>query len=40
MLANKKALNAYSVSIDAQVESASPHRLIVLLFDGIIQARS
>lgn len=38
MLANKKALNAYSTSIDAQVESASPHRLIVLLFDGAIKA--
>jgi len=35
----RKALNSYSQSsLDVVVESASPHRLICLLFDGAIQA--
>lgn len=39
MLANKRALSAYgSESLDHQVESASPHRLVVMLFDGAIKA--
>lgn len=36
---NKRALNAYgSVSLDHQVETASPHRLVVMLFDGAIKS--
>lgn len=39
MITNKKALNAYgSASLDHQVESASPHRLVVMLFDGAIKS--
>jgi flagellar protein FliS len=39
MITNKKAMNAYgSASLDHQVESASPHRLVVMLFDGAIKA--
>jgi flagellar protein FliS len=38
---HKKALNAYGRnSLDTAVESASPHRLIVMLFDGAIKAVS
>ena len=36
---NRKALSAYNASsLDDQVSSASPHRLIVMLFDGAIKA--
>ncbi|QZA79199.1 flagellar export chaperone FliS [Deefgea tanakiae] len=39
MLAKKKALQAYGVaSIDDQVASASPHRLVVMLFEGAIKS--
>lgn len=39
MITNKKALNAYgSASLDHQVETASPHRLVVMLFDGAIKS--
>jgi flagellar secretion chaperone FliS len=39
MSAVKKALSAYGqTSLDAVVESASPHQLIVLLFEGAIKA--
>ncbi|WP_288842453.1 flagellar export chaperone FliS [uncultured Deefgea sp.] len=39
MNANKKALSAYNASsLDDQVSSASPHRLIVMLFDGAIKS--
>lgn len=35
----KAALNAYGKqSLEAQVESASPHRLILMLFDGAIKS--
>jgi flagellar secretion chaperone FliS len=38
---HKKALNAYGRnSLDTAVESASPHRLIVMLYDGAIKAVS
>lgn len=36
---NKHALKAYGQkSLELEVESASPHKLILLLFDGAIQA--
>lgn len=36
---NKQALKAYGQkSLELEVESASPHKLILLLFDGAIQA--
>lgn len=36
---NKKALQAYgAASIDDQVAMASPHRLVVMLFDGAIKS--
>jgi flagellar protein FliS len=36
---NKKALKAYgAASIDDQVATASPHRLVVMLFDGAIKS--
>jgi flagellar protein FliS len=39
MSAVKKALSAYGqTSLDTVVESASPHQLIVLLFEGAIKA--
>ena len=39
MMINKKALNAYgSTSLEHQVESASSHRLVVMLFDGAIKS--
>ncbi|QLG87400.1 flagellar export chaperone FliS [Chitinibacter bivalviorum] len=39
MNANRKALNAYgSASLEHQLESASPHRLVVMLFDGVIKS--
>ena len=39
MNTNKKALSAYNASsLDDQVSSASPHRLIVMLFDGAIKS--
>ncbi|MBE9608826.1 flagellar export chaperone FliS [Chitinilyticum litopenaei] len=36
---NKKAMAAYGAqSLDADVAAASPHRLIILLYDGAIQS--
>lgn len=36
---SKRALNAYGqAGLEASVESASPHRLIVMLYDGAIKA--
>lgn len=38
-IAANNALNAYTqISLDAKVASASPHRLITMLFDGAIAA--
>lgn len=37
----KKALNAYGqAGLEVSVETASPHRLIVMLYDGAIKATS
>ncbi|WP_410498783.1 flagellar export chaperone FliS [Chitinibacter sp. S2-10] len=39
MNTNRKALDAYgSVSLEHQIESASPHALVVMLFDGAIKS--
>ncbi len=38
-MVNKKALKAYGASsLDEQVAAASPHRLIVMLFEGAIKS--
>ncbi|WP_157670903.1 flagellar export chaperone FliS [Chitinibacter sp. GC72] len=39
MIVNRKAINAYgSTSLECQVEAASPHQLVVMLFDGVIKS--
>ncbi len=40
-IASRKALNAYNQNnLEVAVESASPHRLILMLYDGAIKAVS
>ncbi len=34
----KQFLDAYRTTVAAEVESASPHRLVLMLFDGALQA--
>lgn len=36
----KQFLQAYGSSLDVEVEAASPHKLILMLFDGAIRATS
>lgn len=38
MMMQKRQLAAYRSSLDVEVETASPHKLILLLFDGGISA--
>lgn len=38
MMMQKRQLAAYRSSLDIEVETASPHKLILLLFDGALSA--
>lgn len=38
MLMNRQFRNAYQNSLAVEVEAASPHKLILMLFDGAMQA--